>query len=73
MTSRKAAEGLFKATTPQTTLDRTTEAARQIISDETDQRDANMKRLRALRMARDAEQESLPEVSVTKKPRKKKA
>ena len=54
--------------------DRTNEAAREIISGEIDQRDANMKRLQALRLARAAEIAATPpEQPATKRTRKKKA
>lgn len=73
MAPKKPADGLFKATTPQTPIDRTTEAARQIISDETHLRDANVKRLKELRLARDADQvAAIPEPKTAKAIRKKK-
>ncbi|MFD2815635.1 hypothetical protein ACFSYD_16770 [Paracoccus aerius] len=54
MASKKA-EALFKVTASQALWDRTNNAAREIISSEISQRDANSKRLRTLRLARDAE------------------
>lgn len=58
MTISNAANTLFKPTPQQKMLDRTTEAAKQIISDEVGLRDANVLRLRALRQAREAQQSS---------------
>jgi hypothetical protein len=74
MMASKKAEALFKVTASQTPWDRTNDAAREIISGETDQRAVNMKRLQALRLARDAEVAAAPpEQPATKRPRRKKA
>lgn len=73
MASKKA-EALFKVTASQALWDRTNDAAREIILSEISQRDANSKRLRTLRLARDAEAAAAPrEQPAAKRPRKKKA
>ena len=71
---RKTENALFRsvAPAPQTLLDRTTEAAKQIISDETHQRDANIARLRALRLAKEKKQTSSDEPAQQKKAARKK-
>lgn len=74
MAAKNAFSGFFKATTPQTLIERSTQAARQIISAETSRRDANIQRLRTLRLAKEAQQVSAPvEQPASKKTRKKKA
>lgn len=70
MIANNVQRGLFKApvAVPQTPLDRTTFAARQLISEALTLRDANMARLRAMRLAKMAEDEAM----VSSPPEKKK-
>lgn len=69
MIANNVRQGFFKvpAAVPQTPLDRTTLAARQLISDALKLRDANISRLRAMRLAKMADDEAAISTSVPEK------
>lgn len=73
MIANNVRQGLFKApaAVPQTPLDRTTLAARQLISDAMKLRDANIARLRAMRLAKMADDEAMISSSVPEKKKRR--
>ena len=73
MIANNVRQGFFKvpAAVPQTPLDRTTLAARQLISDTLKLRDANISRLRAMRLAKIADDEAAISPSVPEKKKRR--
>lgn len=71
MSARKTSNARYDALgiAPKTVHDRTTEAAKQIISDDLQIRDEKVARLRALRIAKEAQDEAAKAATARKKRR----